>query len=568
MGAVPTTLNSKRDRPPPIPPKPNQLQGSKQKILGNDYHQQNFTKEQNYDTVDHRKLLTEPQPIGELVRQCHSQLPQCFSISESMYGICEDRSLMEGQLLSVHFQKTMRVLSVKASQSGSEYTLPVSSSLGVSLLYNPDNKPDKSKRGYEFKEVVDLINADPLPQMICVLESFTDLNNRTLKEGEILFINKIKKVDESLCLVCTNVLTGESSLIGKTCATRFTTATDKIAMSLSKLLNYVKLPANVVFSSPPDGSIVLPSSALGGYYTIEQEREEKSVIASTKYMSEEDSSVETIEILLSLPLDVQLVELSSEDLEKLRIETQQLYDNFHFSHVNKVICDLESSINYIQTALFKALGGGPSGEDWKTGMSFQAPKRPGLQSELFHDDEYEDMELFNLVSSSKQLLVGEKIGHLPNTPPPAAQTLPRLPPRKDSSEPPTSTQRHRHPLPIPATASPSSIKSIKSDSLPEIQPYLIARQHEGDSELQHEKPYDYVKFSKGRDLELESLKKELTALKKENSKLYDSLGGVAKGIIIIMLNLLYYPKCIKAIRMTFSEVVSLLIAQPAWKISF
>ena len=574
-------------RPPPVPPKPHTSLKQRSHTIDNP-HCFTSKSEQLYEIVEKNlNMLSDSKPIGTVVNEFSPHLPLCFAVSESMYGICEDRSLMEGQLLSVHFIKEMKVLVIKANQSGNEYTLPLCSSLMVSLLYNPEGKPDTAKKGYTFNEVEEVLNANPMPKIVCALTSFEDMEKNPVEKNDILFIQAISDYENSDCLLCTNMFSGKSLKVGKGCGGKFTTAAEKIKMPLTKLVEFISLPADVSFSSPSDGSIVLPQSAISSFYTILSEKEEKSVIVSTKYMSEESCTVETVEIFLSVSLEVQLVELPSKDLEKLRKESQMLYNNFRPSDVSKVICDLDSSINYVQTALYKAIRKG----SWTDGVTLVRPKPPGLQTENksdaapIDDEEYIRMDEFQseVEEYRSKITPNQKVLPAPSPKIPPSSNRPHGPvelqhslsspagkqyspvshreyspagkqysPVSHRDSPasyrhsPTTSYKHspasyQHspemvPLNKMSTFPRSTMKTpaprlpIRKTSDDEtISPYMIATRKDGSNALEHERPYDYVKFSQNRDLQLMVLEKELQDMKREKEKSeYGSLNPVGK----------------------------------------
>ena len=479
-----TSTVRESDEPPPIPPKPRNYQNQHSNTCSSDKSDQ-----QIYAVVDGNAVLGDPKPIGDLVTEFSNHLPLCFSVNESMYGICGDRSLMEGQLLSVHFQKKMKVLEVKSKQFDYEYTLPLCSSLSVSVLYNPEDKPDRAKKGYSFDEVAQLMNANPMPNCVCVVDSFKDLDKNAVQESDVLFIEKFVKNESGDYLVCKNACTGKSLRIGDTSNGRFCTATELISMSLITLIKLVKLPVDVVFSSPKDGSIVLPPSDMNRVYTIMKEREEKSLIASTKYTSEDDShpasSVQTIEIFLSLPLDVQLVKLTPSEIERLRVTTKTLFDTFQPSYVSEVICDLDSSINFVQTALYKAI----KTDSWNDGVTLSPPIQPSnsTSSAFDEDDDYTDMNGYTIPQIASSYIR------------PSNYTM-RIPQSQSSTFP----RNHSKQLPQVLPASPNTHHTLAED----VSPYLITHRGSGNS-LRREIPSDYAKFSASRQIQREALHKEL-----------------------------------------------------------
>ena len=542
-GTPPSTPPSRHTNtpstPPSRPPKPPHLRRQRLVSLPSDVYEislpDDISDEDtcNYQIVNALDIVSPQMPLNELVDEFCSEFPACFSVSESLYGICENRSLMKGQQLNIHFLKEADAVNVK-SNSGMEYIVPLITSFGCSVLYNPENKIHTAKKGYTFNETKDLMNANPLPVMVCVTKAFNDTNNMAVEEGEILFLDKIKECEDSTkSLICTNVLSGKTRHIGELCETSFTTETEKIKLSLLKLMEYVSLPVNVVFHEPSDGSVKLPLYATVDYYTITDQHVEKSVIASTEYSNVSSTSVskEIIEIMLSLPLEVQLVRLAPCDTKKLRSETQELFEHFHPGQVDKVICDMFSSTNYIQTALFKAVS---LEDNWRVGVKLHPPKPPDLSTD---SDEYEDMDSVLLPPVSKTNRTAPMHPYPPTASLPVQHSFPSYFSHLSSS-PGVSPTMHIKSRTDPISSSfPSrpkmhssydeTEKQKQNSPPPEIVPYLVSRQTTS-GKVVAEKPYDYVKFSKNRDLELNVLQKQVLHLRKNNTELQDKLQSKGK----------------------------------------
>ena len=524
---------------PPRPPKPFHLRRQRLVSLPSDVNEISLPNDDisdeddtcNYQMVNALDIASPQMPLNELINEFCSEFPVCFAVSESLYGICENRSLMKGQQLSIHFQKDADAVSVK-SNSGMEYIVPLITSFGCSVLYNPENKIHTAKKGYTFNETVDLMNANPLPVMVCVTKAFKDMNNIAVEEGEILFLDKIRECkDSTKFLICTNVLSGKTRHIGELCETSFTTDTEKIKLSLLKLMEYVSLPVDVVFHEPSDGSVKLPLYATVDYYTITDQHVEKSVIASTEYSNVSSTSVskEIIEIMLSLPLEVELVRLAPCDTTKLRSETQELFEHFHPGQVDKVICDMFSSTNYIQTALFKAVN---LEGNWRVGVKLHPPKPPDLSTD---SDEYEDMDFLPV---SKTNHTAPMHPYPPTASLPVQHSFPSYFSHLSSSSgvSPTMHIKSRTDSTIPISSSfPSkpnmhssydeTEKEKQKSHSPKIVPYLVSRQT-ASGKVVVEKPYDYVKFSNNRDLlelNVHKLKKQVLDLQKDNTELQDKL---------------------------------------------
>lgn len=516
------------DRPPPRPPKPRHLSGprydSTSSQASDDSHIALTTDSQApdllltladrpdgiYSTVVKSDLASESMTLAELVEMYGAHLPLIFSVSESLYGICEDNSLLEQQLLSIHFQKKTKIIDVEAS-FGAKYMIPINSSFECSPLYNPHGKLELAKQGYSFETVGDLMKAKPLPLMVHV--DYTDhtdvLPEGRIAEGDILILIRVvfdserrKKLD------CIDYKTKSPKLLSEGCCGQFSTRVSDLRFSLSEIEPHFTLPTSAIFYSPTDGSFKLPLYATVGCYTITNCRSIRSVIASTFYKKDDGTAiVDLMEILLDVPIEVQLVKLSEDQLQQLQQQTKPLFDTFHPSCLSKVITDQASSTNYIQTQLFKVI---PKDDRWKAGVTLQPPHHPATTLPI-DDDDYEMMDQFvttpvtSLTSASLPQFSVLSPGSLPLA---TSHSLDII---------------NREKCPSPSLPQNKSSLSSGSQSADDPVPYLIAKFKPSEGRIEHSVPYDYVKFTDGQAQLDKVMKEKLEEMGKQNRQLQEEL---------------------------------------------
>ena len=527
-----------QDRPPPRPPKPGHLSGPRYNqnpldISDSATHPdsqpspddsppdflQTLTEKAEgiYSTVGKSDLASESMTITELIEEYGSHLPLIFSVSESLYGIVEDNSLLEQQLLSIHFQKMTKIIDVEASW-GAKYMIPINSMFECSPLYNPEGKLESAKRGYEFETAGDLMKVKTLPLMV-----FVDKTDHTgllpearIREGDILVLKQVVfDSQRQKRLECIDFKSKSPKLLSESCNGQFTTRTSSLRFTISDIEPYFTFPMSAIFYSPADESFQLPLYATVGCYTITNCRNIDSVIASTFYKRDDGTAiVDLMEILLEVPIEVQLVKLSESELEQLQEQTKPLFDTFHPSCLSKVITDQNSSTNYIQTQLFKVI---PRDDRWKVGVKMHTPHQPSLRppTDDDDDDDYERMDAFSTVSASSSSL---PVSTTPSSPGP-------LPLAISHSMDAVCRHREKYPSPTQPRKSPSRntadysgatmvSRSLESD---DPIPYMTAKAKEG--RLEHSVPYDYVKFTSDRQAQIDKLMREkMKSMGQENKE--------------------------------------------------
>lgn len=534
-----------------------------------------------YETVDTTDIQSESMPISVLVEEYGSQFPLRFSVSESLYGVCEESSLMEGQLLNILFEKETKVVQVRAN-TGAEYIVPLNSSLLFSILYNPQNKFETAKKGYLFPRVSDIMNASNVPQAVAVTKAFQcHCNGEILLvlEGQILIINSVQHEDDSRKLMCTITKRNVNLLLDEDVIGNFTTTASMLKVHISEFIELVSLPVSVILQNSGNKQIQLPLHATVGSYTIVDQRIEKSVILSSKCGHKN----ELIEVLLSVPIEVNLVKTSEHQLQLLRKESQTVYNSFHPSKLSKVVIDSNSSMNYIQSMLFKVV---PEDGTWTFGIKMFPPQPPSTSSPVSVyndiDDDYIDMSIEEVLRPSNnrpfllapsQNIPSSRSLSAPHTPIQALKTNPSNVPSSSVAIGKEDSCLRRPPIPIPRSISseeltPSDVSVDVSRTLPrqwhgpDPVPYMIVRES-GKGSLIHETPYDYVRLSHEHE-------QKLTTVETTNSQLASHINEMRKGNYIILLRChnICFIQNIKLYLLPLQQVFMISMSQKATERSF
>jgi hypothetical protein len=413
---------------------------------------------------------------------------------------------MEGQLLNVMFEKKTKVVKV-ASKSGADYIVPLNTSLQFSPLYNPHNKLESAKKGFVFPKVVDLINLTLSPKIVAVTKSFTcqcNGGNVQIMEGDMLVLQEVIPQGNAKKLKCLIMKTQTVVLLDENLEGDFSTSIGLLKMSFQDLIQHVQGPIDATVSNSIDGKIQLPFHAAVDVYTLQEQYEEKSVIATTKA----GDHYEIIEILLSVPIDVQLVNASEHQLHVLREEAQDMYKQFHPSKLDKIVVDCNSSLNFIQSTLFKVV---VSDDSWMCGIELLPPQPPSASFQMnIHDDD-DDGEYIDMSLTSSGAKIYEPV--IPNFIHPImlSSSEPNSPLVVEKFKTLTPKASKRPPMAIPHSHSDHNFVSsseMRSDADPV--PYMIVKEGKA-GQLKHEKPYEYVRFAHNKNVAPIYQREEMTS---------------------------------------------------------
>ena len=309
--------------------------------------------------VYHEVNSSKAMPLTQVVEKA-SDLPITVQMKESLYGICGDWSLFEGQLLNIHFKKETEVVSVQID-GGAQYIVPLNSRLKCSILYNPLKNIELAKSGFDFQNALDIIETKPMPKVVAVTVDCSPVT-----KGEILLIKDVQIQEndsEKKRLLCFSVNTGSEKWLNEDCEGCFTTEVEFIKLHLSELIPHVSLPIQAVFFDTRHTRMSLPLNVHTGPCMIDHHRREKSIVTSIDIpqslspLQKEATfpNMEVIEILLmNVNFAVQQMNLSFIKSQELTKRTYLLKESLP-SQVDKVIVSLFSTTNALQTKLFKAV---------------------------------------------------------------------------------------------------------------------------------------------------------------------------------------------------------------------
>ena len=181
--------------------------------------------------------------------KCYSkQFPVRIKVTQGFYGVTNHGTLSGQEKLVVLFEKRREVLRIK-SQLGKIYSIPLSSSVPISLLYNPHGNDSAALEGTTFSTVSDIKNASCLPKVVSATKTIEDHDkNVTISMNEVLVLQKFDPVSNRLKVRSLPRDRQPSSVkeLPLSCSGEFTTKPSYTALYPSDVVNYVHFPESSV----------------------------------------------------------------------------------------------------------------------------------------------------------------------------------------------------------------------------------------------------------------------------------------------------------------------------------
>ena len=300
--------------------------------------------------------MVEPISLSEVVEKHSQDLPIVVQIKRSLYGVCDTISLVEGELLNLHFLKETKCIQVSAT-SGKQFSIPIDSTIQFSPVHEVSGNLDITKQESIFSSLEELILSKPLPPAVCVMEQYGDASTH-VAVGDILVPKTVKrKTFSDRYLECYNTKTSEEVVLSGKSKIKFSTNPTLLKLYLPEFIHHIKLPqkAAVTFSDEHQ------EDALGRTFrdqlcTIVSMQTELSFIATFTRRSMDRT---LIEIPSTVDIKVSVQRLADIAKRQLRDETNDVCKNFDQRKVGAYISTEEHSQANLHLRAFVHQGSQP-----------------------------------------------------------------------------------------------------------------------------------------------------------------------------------------------------------------
>ena len=296
-------------------------------------------------------------------------------MTKGFYGVSDQTAITTGDHYNFHFLKQTTVV-VATDAKGMEYSIPVQSSLSLALLYDPTNNLEEARKGTVFDTVGDLLNAKVPPRVLAASRAYNGGSQESsLETNEIIvFLGAASapggkgagpkgKRQVRVHSVTHNV----PKMLPESCAGCFTTSPKMTGAPLHRLglqrewlpVKAVVCPGDNIEEVGGDGaesaSVLLELNHAS--LTLASLREETTIVA-TGAAGDPSEVLEVIELPRDLNIEVELLPISSMEMEGLVTNTLNRYDSFMPTSVIHYTNKPTPKLYDIQCALYKTMVGG------------------------------------------------------------------------------------------------------------------------------------------------------------------------------------------------------------------
>ena len=288
-------------------------------------------------------------------------------------GFFTDRvEIASGEMYNIHFLKRTKVVAIRDS-ANDEYIIPFNSAVQFGLIYG------KPKQQTTFETVGDIISAETLPNIITATRRYRAHDDKaSVEENEVLIVNEVHKPKirgmGRTTLKVFSLTKKEDKSLQKECNGGFSTEPYYTRLHLPELLAYLPnlLPASANLYLDTEGNQFLPSHMLSEVVTLKRIFTETSLIATECANDESEGSDDeesvpdsVVDIPLSLDIEVVIIPPAGSGVEKLYMDTRQLFQGFNPSKTTM----LKDSPFAAQSHFYTAIREGHE----KDGMDLEVP---------------------------------------------------------------------------------------------------------------------------------------------------------------------------------------------------
>ena len=313
--------------------------------------------------------LFKPMTLAEITKKYAKFFPIKIQITEGHYGTSTKYSISTDDRFNLHFKKIMKQVTIQTY--GEEYFIPLSTSIQFGVVYNPSNNTTVALEGHRFRRVADLMEANPLPQLVSVISPCFCSNGVFLEENELLVVKKVKKTHilrGKPMLKVFSLKTMSKKLLPEEAIGNFTTKPVCLKMDLTQFLKHIPkpFPCKVMMYVKREEEVddcpdeeELPSNMFSWPVTLKSVKQHESLVATLEKSSQ----------LIDIPLQGSIAAVkanivppnSPEDIYELFRNTRTFLHQFDVTQVD-IYGDFHTESAYdAQNTLYRMVRGSVKG---------------------------------------------------------------------------------------------------------------------------------------------------------------------------------------------------------------
>ncbi len=273
--------------------------------------------------------------LNTLIKEHRNDFPLRVEVTAGYFGESERETFSEGDVLNVHFAKSVTVAVVNCA--GKEIKIPLNSAVQFSPLYDPNNNFKEANLGFTFKNIKEVIAAKPtMPVLINARKSHKHGSDAySVEKGDLLKIIEVKHGKfGGQSLKCLTINGKKEKRLSESCQGDFTTNPDKLKLYLPEITTHIPMP---IIAIPSVEEMVDDRTSVlieAGVITILHLEKEMTLVA-TLLLDEKTTATFGITkpMMFEIPadldvLEVQIMEEENGDYESLYADTKEMMQSF------------------------------------------------------------------------------------------------------------------------------------------------------------------------------------------------------------------------------------------------
>lgn len=314
-----------------------------------------LSKSPSVASVSSSHSAIEELSFNDFMLKYSKNLPLKVRVSKGFLGVSEETAINTDDILKLHFMKHTKVVVMETAERV-QLSVPFSSYLKFSVLYDPTNNLAEARQGFKFDTVGDLLAIKgTLPKVIRATRACTTPSpDNCVIQDELLILKQSKKSGKQLKVY--SLTAGKRKTLNDSCAGHFTTAPEDIGIHLYEITVHAQecMPCRTILYVRGKESSGVLGDLHDSVVTLKQMATESSVIA-TSGLCEEGETGDVAEMPADLDIEVEAVAMDEYEQEVLRGDTKYLYELFDPFSVTLYIAKSSKRLYDIQCELYKAV---------------------------------------------------------------------------------------------------------------------------------------------------------------------------------------------------------------------
>ena len=262
-----------------------------------------------------------------------SMFPMRVNIYSSHGGLLQDIAYQD---IDVYFLKETKMI-MAVSEDGKPRLIPLNAAVKCSVIDDFDEDLGKCLQGRTYKGIAALFEANPVPKVVHSEQGYYHKDySHTVEREDVLIVKELMaEKNGHVTLKCHEAYSNEVRWLERPIDSTFTTESSKVTMDMASLFSQLELPAKILLTTINDHDET--DELNNSMYTFTNYITRKSVIASVRYSGDSLTDKDLFEVYLDVPLEIEIIKLTKLEMQKLRVEAQQVFSDFNSSKPRRIV---------------------------------------------------------------------------------------------------------------------------------------------------------------------------------------------------------------------------------------